>query len=138
MNSALRSRFNTSARESLEFNSLGLSQRLWDSKVNAKYSHLMHVPKVWNEGWRPLGQHSGDCDDELPPRTFLNRLDIDDEENVLFFWSRSHSTFTKWERFKSEWTHFCYPSDDNNALVSEKYLLIFCEEVFLLFERMSV
>jgi hypothetical protein len=54
------------------------------------------------------------------------KLNFDEREPIIFFWSASVAAETEWGIFTKYWTDFCYSSDDSNIIVppnSEKAII---------------
>lgn len=73
-----------------------------------------------NCGW-------GDNDKEEETRNMLKKMTEDDNE-IIFFWSKNYSVKTVWKIFYKYWSDFCYPSDDGNLILYKDNILIYDED----------
>lgn len=117
-------------------NSIDQSTKLWNSKISSRYNHLMQIPLDWDEEWKEIRKFKVDTDRDTEGQELLLSIVPNHDIEVQFFWSRKYSIKVNWRFFLDHWTDFCYPDDDNIAiLIDDFHLLIFCEECFTLYRK---
>lgn len=111
------------------------SKNFWNKNISDKYMHyklldinvrLKKEVILKDCGW-------GDKETESQTKIYLERLNISNDEKVLFFWDSKTSVETTWGILLKYWTDFCYPSDDGNIIIinnADDYL-VYEEDILL-------
>ena len=110
------------------------SYELWNLNVSNTYDHLMKIPNNWEER-KLIRKFKVDTEQLEIGKEIFEKEGICDNTQILFFWSIKYGLKVKGEIFLRHWNQFCYPDDDNVAIVIDNKLLTFVEDVIRVFEN---
>ncbi len=87
---------------------------LWDEWV----PEAEHVMRIGASAALPARSFEVDTHEPGPARVRLrSELDLPDETELIFFWSRREAARVSVGLFLRYWDDFCYPDDDNTVIV---------------------
>ena len=93
------------------------SEELWQKKIDMRAIHYKECIGIRSR-LKMINNNCGWGDDvkEKDTKKMLEKMANDDDE-ILFFWSKHYSVKTVWKIFCEYWSDFCYPSDDGNLIL---------------------